>query len=532
MEGKVSLKDNLFSLGQQLGKAIMMPISILPVAGLLLGISAALSSGAAIKAYSVLDNAALQGLLKLMNAVGNGVFAALPLIFAVGIAAGLAKNEKGSAGLSAVVGYFVLLTGTGAFISIFGKGAPAGADIRLYGQAVQFGIKTLNMNVFGGVLAGIVTGVVHNKYYKTKLPDVLAFFGGSRFVPIVNTIVFMVISLIMVFVWPAIAAMIAYFGVLTQGLGIFGAFIYGLVLRGFYVLGLHHVFYLPFWQTAVGGTMEVGGKLIQGGQNIFFAQLADSAHITHFSADATRYFSGEFIFMIFGLPGAALAMYRTAKPEKKKAAGGLLLSAALTCMLTGITEPLEFSFLFVAPVLFAVQVVLAGSAYMIAHILNIAVGLTFSGGFLDLLLFGILQGNAKTSWIRIIPVGIIYFFLYYFIFSFLIKKLDLKTPGREDNDEETKLYTKADVNARKAGNTEAGATAGSEDSLSAEITRGLGGSANIEDVDCCATRLRCTVSNPDLVNDGILKATGASGVVHRGQGVQVIYVRARGAVWC
>ena len=269
--------------------------------------------------------------------------------------------------------------------------------------------------------------------------------------------------------------------------------------------------------------MEVGGKLIQGGQNIFFAQLADSAHITHFSADATRYFSGEFIFMIFGLPGAALAMYRTAKPEKKKAAGGLLLSAALTCMLTGITEPLEFSFLFVAPVLFAVQVVLAGSAYMIAHILNIAVGLTFSGGFLDLLLFGILQGNAKTSWIRIIPVGIIYFFLYYFIFSFLIKKLDLKTPGREDNDEETKLYTKADVNARKAGNTEAGATAGSEDSLSAEITRGLGGSANIEDVDCCATRLRCTVSNPDLVNDGILKATGASGVVHRGQGVQVIY---------
>ena len=192
-------------------------------------------------------------------------------------------------------------------------------------------------------------------------------------------------------------------------------------------------------------------------------------------------------------------------------------------MLTGITEPLEFSFLFVAPVLFAVQVVLAGSAYMIAHILNIAVGLTFSGGFLDLLLFGILQGNAKTSWIRIIPVGIIYFFLYYFIFSFLIKKLDLKTPGREDDDAETKLYIKADVNAKKAGNTEAGTEGTSEDSLSAEITRGLGGSANIEDVDCCATRLRCTVSNADLVNDGILKATGASGVVHRGQGVQIIY---------
>ena len=296
MEGKVSLKDNLFSLGQQLGKAIMMPISILPVAGLLLGISAALSSGAVIKAYSILDNAVLQGLLKLMNAVGNGVFAALPLIFAVGIAAGLAKNEKGSAGLSAVVGYFVLLTGTGAFISIFGKEAPAGADIRLYGQAVQFGIKTLNMNVFGGVLAGIVTGVVHNKYYKTKLPDVLAFFGGARFVPIVNTVVFMFVSLIMVFVWPAIAAMIAYFGVLTQGLGIFGAFMYGLVLRGFYVLGLHHVFYLPFWTTAAGGTLEVGGKVIEGWQNIFLAQLADH-NTVHYFSNIALYNSGRYFHM-------------------------------------------------------------------------------------------------------------------------------------------------------------------------------------------------------------------------------------------
>ena len=333
----------------------------------------------------------------------------------------------------------------------------------------------------------------------------------------------MFVGIGMYFAWPVVQNGIYALGGLVTGSGYLGTLIFGIIKRALIPFGLHHVFYMPFWQTAVGGTMEVAGQMVQGGQNIFFAQLADSANIAHFSADATRYFSGEFIFMIFGLPGAALAMYRCAKSEKKKAAGGLLLSAALTCMLTGITEPLEFSFLFVAPVLFAVQVVLAGSAYMIAHILNIAVGLTFSGGFLDLLLFGILQGNAKTSWIRIIPVGIIYFFLYYFIFSFLIKKLDLKTPGREDDDEETKLYTKADVNARKAGNTEDGATAGSEDSLSAEITRGLGGSANIEDVDCCATRLRCTVSNPDLVNDGILKATGASGVVHRGQGVQVIY---------
>ena len=377
------------------------------------------------------------------------------------------------------------------------------------------------MGVFGGIIVGLGVAALHNRFHKIVLPNALSFFGGSRFVPIISTITYMFVGIAMYFVWPIVQNGIYALGGLVTGTGYFGTLIFGIVKRALIPFGLHHVFYLPFWQTAVGGTMEVGGKLIQGGQNIFFAQLADSAHITHFSADATRYFSGEFIFMIFGLPGAALAMYRTAKPEKKKAAGGLLLSAALTCMLTGITEPLEFSFLFVAPILFVVQVILAGSAYMIAHILNIAVGLTFSGGLLDLFLFGILQGNAKTSWIRIIPVGIIYFFLYYFIFTFLIKKFDLKTPGREDDDTETKLYTKADVNARKAGNKEAGAA--TEDSVSAEITKGLGGAANIEDVDCCATRLRCTVSNPDLVNDGILKATGASGVVHRGQGVQVIY---------
>ena len=269
--------------------------------------------------------------------------------------------------------------------------------------------------------------------------------------------------------------------------------------------------------------MEVAGQMVQGGQNIFFAQLADSANIAHFSADATRYFSGEFIFMIFGLPGAALAMYQCAKPEKKKAAGGLLLSAALACMATGITEPLEFSFLFVAPALFAVQVVLAGSAYMIAHILNIAVGLTFSGGLLDFFLFGILQGNEKTSWMRVIPVGIIYFLLYYFIFKFMIRKFNFKTPGREDDDVETKLYTKADVNARKEAQKTGEGAAGAEDPVSEAITRGLGGKKNISDVDCCATRLRCTVKDASLVNDGVLKATGASGVVHKGNGVQVIY---------
>ena len=524
------MKDKIFGVLQRVGRSFMLPIAILPVAGLLLGIGSSFTNETTIATYGLQkilgSGTLLNSLLIIMNKVGSAVFDNLPLIFAVGVAIGMAKKEKEVAALSALIAYFVMNVAINGMLVVNGKITADGqiAKSVLEGTVTSVcGIQSLQMGVFGGIIVGLGVAALHNRFYKIQLPNALSFFGGTRFVPIISTIVYMFVGILLYFVWPVVQTGIYALGGLVTGSGYVGTLIFGLIKRALIPFGLHHVFYMPFWQTAVGGTMEVAGQMVQGGQNIFFAQLADSANIAHFSADATRYFSGEFIFMIFGLPGAALAMYRCAKPEKKKAAGGLLLSAALTCMLTGITEPLEFSFLFVAPVLFAVQVVLAGSAYMIAHILNIAVGLTFSGGFLDLLLFGILQGNAKTSWIRIIPVGIIYFFLYYFIFSFLIKKLDLKTPGREDNDEETKLYTKADVNARKAGNTEAGATAGSEDSLSAEITRGLGGSANIEDVDCCATRLRCTVSNPDLVNDGILKATGASGVVHRGQGVQVIY---------
>ena len=525
-----NMKDKIFGVLQRVGRSFMLPIAILPVAGLLLGIGSSFTNETTIATYGLQkilgSGTLLNSLLIIMNKVGSAVFDNLPLIFAVGVAIGMTKKEKEVAALSALIAYFVMNVAVSAMLLINNEITADGqiaADV-LEGTITSVcGIQSLQMGVFGGIIVGLGVAALHNRFHKIVLPNALSFFGGSRFIPIISTIVYMFVGILMYFVWPAVQNGIYALGGLVTGSGYLGTLIFGIIKRALIPFGLHHVFYMPFWQTAVGGTMEVAGQVVQGGQNIFFAQLADSANIAHFSADATRYFSGEFIFMIFGLPGAALAMYRCAKPEKKKAAGGLLLSAALTCMLTGITEPLEFSFLFVAPVLFAVQVVLAGSAYMIAHILNIAVGLTFSGGFLDLLLFGILQGNAKTSWIRIIPVGIIYFFLYYFIFSFLIKKLDLKTPGREDDDAETKLYTKADVNAKKAGNTEAGTEGTSEDSLSAEITRGLGGSANIEDVDCCATRLRCTVSNADLVNDGILKATGASGVVHRGQGVQIIY---------
>ena len=511
------MKDKIFGVLQRVGRSFMLPIAILPVAGLLLGLGSSFTNTTTIETYGLQwllgDKTILHALLVIMNAVG--------------VAIGMAKKEKEVSALSAVIAYFVMNVSINAMLKISGKILADGSIAKdvLDGTITSVcGIQSLQMGVFGGIIVGLGVAALHNRFYKIELPNALSFFGGTRFVPIISTVVYLFVGILMYFIWPTVQNGIYALGGVVTGTGYFGTLLFGIIKRALIPFGLHHVFYMPFWQTAVGGTMEVAGHMVEGGQNIFFAQLADSANIAHFSADATRYFSGEFIFMIFGLPGAALAMYKCAKPEKKKQAGSLLLSATLACMFTGITEPLEFSFLFVAPALFAVQVVLAGSAYMIAHILNIAVGLTFSGGLLDFFLFGILQGNEKTSWMLVIPVGIVYFLLYYFIFSFLIKKFDFKTPGREDDDTETKLYTKADVNERKAAkDTKASDDKATVDELSQTISRGLGGKANISDVDCCATRLRITVIDPEKVNDALLKSTGASGVVHKGQGVQIIY---------
>ena len=524
------MKDKIFGVLQRVGRSFMLPIAILPVAGLLLGIGSSFTNATMIETYGLQtilgEGTVLHGLLTIMSKAGSVIFDNLPLIFAVGVAIGMSKKEKEVAALAAMISFFVMHVSINAMLVLRGDILADGsiAEHVLGGTVAEMcGIQTLQMGVFGGIIVGLGVAALHNRFYKIQLPNALSFFGGSRFVPIISTITYVGVGIVMYFLWPFVQEGIYALGGLVTETGYLGTLIFGIIKRALIPFGLHHVFYLPFWQTAVGGTMEVAGQLVQGGQNIFFAQLADPSTV-HFSADATRYFSGEFIFMIFGLPGAALAMYRCAKPEKKKQAGGLLLSAALACMLTGITEPLEFSFLFVAPVLFVVQVVLAGAAYMIAHILNIAVGLTFSGGFLDLLLFGILQGNEKTSWMLIIPAGIVYFILYYVIFTFMIKKFNLKTPGREDDDAETKLFTKADYQAKQgAAASASGAGGAHNDEKSVLITRGLGGKKNISDVDCCATRLRCTVVNPELVNEDILRATSPSGIIRKGQGIQVIY---------
>ncbi|MCI9201828.1 MAG: PTS transporter subunit EIIC [Lachnospiraceae bacterium] len=515
------MKDKIFGVLQRVGRSFMLPIAILPVAGLLLGVGGSFTNETMLETYGLMGimgpGTALNAILQVMSAAGDIVFANLPIIFAMGVAIGMAKKEKEVAALSAAIAFFIMHASIGAMIVNHG-----GTEAMLEGATASVvGITSLQMGVFGGIIVGLGVAALHNKFYKIELPQVLSFFGGTRFVPIVSGLAYTVVGILMFFIWPVIQQGIYAVGGVVLQSGYAGTWIYGLMERALIPFGLHHVFYLPFWQTALGGTMEVGGRIVEGAQNIFFAQLADPS-VEHFAVSATRFMTGKFPLMIFGLPGAALAMYKVAKPEKKGAVAGLLLSAALTSMLTGITEPLEFTFLFVAPVLYIIHCVFAGMAYMVMHICGVGVGMTFSGGFIDLFLFGILQGNAKTSWIWIVVVGVVYFVVYYFLFSFLITKMDLKTPGRDDS-EEVKLYRRSDVDARKKGGQGAENEVSEEDALSASICRGLGGKKNISDVDCCATRLRCTVHKSELVDDNLLKATGASGVVHKGNGVQVIY---------
>ena len=513
------MKDKIFGVLQRVGRSFMLPIALLPVAGLLLGIGSSFTNETMLAAYglnSVIHPGTLiYTILDVMSQTGSAVFNNLALLFAMGVAIGMARKEKEVAALSGAVAYIIMNTAIQAMIN-----AAGGVDaMPANSTTTMLGITTLQMGVFGGIVVGLGVAALHNKFYKIELPQVLAFFGGTRFVPIISSIVYLVVGIAMFYIWPVVQSGIAALGALVLASGYAGTFIYGLLERALIPFGLHHVFYMPFWQTAVGGTAIIDGVTVTGAQNIFFAELA-SKSTTVFSVSATRFMAGKFPFMMFGLPGAALAMYQCAKPEKKKVAGGLLLSAALTAFLTGITEPLEFTFIFVALPMYAVHCVLAGLSFMLMHILNVGVGMTFSGGLIDLVLFGVMQGNAKTHWMWVVVVGAVYFVLYYIIFRFMISKFDYKTPGRDDA-EEVKLYTRADVNARSAAS---GSTApAGDDPVSALIVEGLGGTDNLSDVDCCATRLRCTVKDAALVRQDVLKASGASGVICKGNGIQVVY---------
>lgn len=512
------MKDKIFGVLQRVGRSFMLPIALLPIAGLLLGIGSSFTNPTTIEAYHldgvIYEGGILYTVLDIMSRTGQVIFDNLALLFAMGVAIGMAKKEKEVAALSGAIAFLVMNMTISALIEVNG-GIEAMA---VNSTASVLGITTLQMGVFGGIIVGLGVAALHNRFYKTELPQVLSFFGGTRFVPIISTVVYLLVGIVMFYLWPLVQSGIAQLGKLVLNSGYWGTWIYGTLERALIPFGLHHVFYMPFWQTELGGSMLIDGKVVSGAQNIFFAELASNS-TEAFSVSATRFMSGKFVFMIFGLPAAAFAIYRTARPEKKKAVGGLLLSAALTSMITGITEPLEFTFLFVAPLMYGIHCVLAGLAYMLMHILNVGVGTTFSGGLIDLTLFGILQGNGKTNWIWIVLIGLLYAVAYYFIFYSMIKKLNLPTPGREIGDAETRLYRRSDLEkAKRSGETDH-----NEDITSALILKGLGGRDNISDIDCCATRLRVTVKEAGLVNDSLLKESGASGVIHKGNGVQIVY---------
>lgn len=495
------MKKHLFSLLQRIGQSFMLPIALLPIAGIFLGIGSSLTNTNMLAAYHLKGlmgpGTAPYILFSLLNSAGSIIFDNLPILFAVGVAIGMARSEKAIAALSSIVAFFVMHSTIGSLITYTGR-----SHSFLTGATTEIvGITSLQMGVFGGIIVGLGVAALHNRFYKIELPKVFSFFGGTHFIPIISAITYVGIGILMFYIWPPIQILINDAGKLVLMSGYGGTFVYGLLERALIPFGLHHVFYMPFWQTAVGGRELVNGQLIEGAQNIFFAELA-SPDTSHFSVAATRFMSGKFPLMMFGLPGAALAMYTCARPENKKAVGSLLLSAAISSAVTGITEPLEFAFLFVAPPLYVIHCAFAGLSYMLMHMLNVGIGMTFSGGFLDFFLFGILQGNTKTSWLHVIPVGILYFIVYFIIFRVMILKFNYQTPGHEKD------------NAAPVNNA---------DNKSQQILDGLGGLENISDLSCCATRLRVTLHRPSKLNKEKLLATGAAAVVANGDGVQVVY---------
>ena len=521
----------IFAAAQQIGKSLFLPIAILPFAGILLGIGSSFTNETTIATYGLSGilhpGSLLYGLMMMLNYAGNAIFGNLALIFALAVALGMAKKEKGVAVLSSGIFYLVMLTTINVLLTLNGSivDGQIADTVKDGAIASVLGIQTLQMGVFGGIIAGVIAAVLCNKFYKTQLPDALSFFAGTRFVPIVCMVFGIVTGAILFVVWPIVQNGIYALGGLVQASGYAGTFIYGCIERALIPFGLHHIFYMPFWQTGVGGTAVIDGINVMGAQNIFFAQLA-SPETTQFSVDACRFLTGKYPFMMGGLPGAALAMYVCARPEKKKQTGSLLFSVALTSFLTGVTEPIEFTFLFLAPALFAIHVVFAGLSFMTCHILNICVGTTFSDGLIDLILYGVLPGQAKSNWMMLIPVIAVYFVLYFFVFRFFILKWNLKTPGREDDGEEVRMISKEEYRQATGvgvAGGKAAVAAANFDEKSATILRGVGGVDNLVDIDCCATRLRLTLVDGGKVNEALLKSTGASGVVIKGAGIQVIY---------
>ena len=478
----------MFKQLQKIGKSFMLPIAILPAAGLLLGIGGALSNPNTVQAYPFLNVSWLQGIFSIMSSAGNVVFTNLALIMCIGLSVGLAKKDKGTAGLAGAVSFLVMNASISGMITAFNPT-----------------VESIDTGVVGAIIIGLTVSYLHNKYGNIQLPSVLGFFGGSRFVPIVSSFSAIFIGAIFFLIWPTFQGWLVSIGNGIAGLGPRGTFLYGFLLRLTGAVGLHHMIYPLFWYTELGGVEVVAGQNIVGAQNIFFAQLADPNHVGLFT-EGTRFFAGRFATMMFGLPGACLAMYHCVPKAKRKLVGGLFLGAAITSFVTGITEPIEFMFLFVAPWLYVVHAALDGLSFFIADILNVSIGNTFSGGLIDFTLFGVLQGNDKTNWIYVLIIGAIWFALYYFVFRFLITKFNVMTPGRETEEENVNVVTKDSLNE-----------------VAEQILVALGGAENLEDVDACITRLRVAVKDVKKVDKNKIKSLGATAVLEVKGGIQAIF---------
>lgn len=481
---------NLFGTLQKVGKALMLPVALLPAAGILLAFGTSFAQETFLEAVPFMGAEWIQQLLFVMAAAGGVIFDNLPLLFAVGVAIGLAGGD-GVAGLAAIIGYLIMNVTMKAFggITLEMTTEPAYANV--------LGIPTLQTGVFGGIIVGVLAAVMYNKFFNIQLPQFLGFFAGKRFVPIVTAFSAVFLGIVMFMVWPfAQNGLNALSHFMLETNRTLAAFIFGTIERALIPFGLHHIFYSPFW-FEFGQYTNLAGEIVRGDQRIFFAQLQDGVDFT-----AGTFMTGKFPFMMFGLPAAALAIYHCARPEKKKVVGGIMASGALTSFLTGITEPLEFTFLFVAPVLFGIHAVFAGLSFMTMHLLDVKIGMTFSGGLIDFLLFGVLPG--RTEWFWVIVVGLVFSVIYYFGFRFAIKKFNLMTPGREDDDED-------DDETEEIGD------------LPYEILAAMGGQENITHLDACITRLRVSVEDKGNVDKKRLKKLGASGVMEVGNNIQAIF---------
>ncbi|NFN63417.1 PTS glucose transporter subunit IIB [Clostridium botulinum] len=527
---------------QRIGKAIMLPIAALPIAGILLGVGGALLGIAGLNnppsvyepLIAFVSIPAVTAILTVMKNIGDIIFGNLPILFAVGVAVGLAKKDKGTAALASVFGFIVMnqVISTLLALGVTQLGVLTPDSFGEYGTYIttNLGIFTLNMSVFGGIITGIIIAILHDRFHEIQLPQILGFFSGSRFVPIITAVTMAVVGAILAFLWPVVQDGIGVIANLVRNAGFIGSFFYGVIERALIPFGLHHVFYTPFWfGSFVDGQILVNGtwQTVAGANTAYFAQLSSMTDLVGASADTmstivsgtTRFMAGKFPFMMFGLPAAAFAMYRAAAPSKRKTVGSLLLAAAITSLLTGITEPLEFTFIFVAPVLYGVHCILAGLSFMLMDIFNVFIGMTFSGGLIDFSLFGLLPAGAgvPTKWFMVLLIGVVYAVVYYFLFYFMITKLNLKTPGRDENEEETKLYTKADYQGKK-GNAKSEIVEKAPAVLAA-----LGGEENIVSVDACITRLRVEVKDKAKVDKDELKTLGAAGVMEVGNGIQAIF---------